>query len=179
MHAYVGLYTDNNTEVNTARGSYLANDVAAPAVQRTVDLVGARTQAEDPLLALPDDPGIHFMTDRLPALYEITFLPGTLDSVKDERAAIARLRRERPPLVVIGARRFDQYGLPTIGEDYNRVLLDFIRSHYSVTATFGDVDHPPRGSMPSEAFTIMSLDSQSARTAPTIPSVPTSRLARR
>jgi hypothetical protein len=179
VHAYVGLYTDNNTEVTTARGSYLANDVAAPAVQRTVDVVRSRTREDDPLLALPDDPGIHFMTDRRPALYEITFLPGTLDSVKDERAAIARLRRERPPLVVIGARRFDQYGLPTIGEDYNRELLEFIRSRYSVTATFGDVDHPPRGSMPSEAFTVLSLDSRFAGTTPTIPSVPTYRLAGR
>ena len=179
VHAYVGLYTDNNTEVTTARGSYLANDVAAPAVQRTVDVVRSRTLEDDPLLALPDDPGIHFMTDRRPALYEITFLPGTLDSVKDERAAIARLRHERPPLVVIGARRFDQYGLPTIGEDYNRELLEFIRSRYSVTATFGDVNHPPRGSMPSEAFTVLRLDSQLAGTAPTIPSVPTYRLAGR
>jgi hypothetical protein len=179
VHAYVGLYTDNNTEVATARGSYLANDVAAPAVQRTVDLVRSRTREDDPLLALPDDPGIHFMTDRRPALYEITFLPGTLDSVEDERAAIARLRRERPPLVVIGARRFDQYGLPTIGEDYNRELLEFIRSRYSVTATFGDVEHPPRGSMPSEAFTVLSLDSQFAGRPPTIPSVPTYRLAGR
>jgi Dolichyl-phosphate-mannose-protein mannosyltransferase len=157
-HAYVGLYRDNNTEVNTARGGYLASDSAAPALQKTLDLVRAQTQPPDLLLALPDDPGIHFMTDRRPALYEITFLPGTLDSKADEREAITRLGKGRPPVVVIGARRFDQYGLPTIGKDFNRDLMNFVRAHYVVEANFGDVDDPPRNSMPSEAFTVLGLD---------------------
>lgn len=171
VHAYVGLYRDNNSEVTTARGSYLANDVAAPALQSTVDLVRAQTTSSDPLLALPDDPGIHFMTDRRPALYEITFLPGTLDSSADEREAIDRLRSDPPPVVVIGARRFDQYGLPTIGEDFNRDLLDFIESRYAVADTFGDFDNPPRGSMPSQAFTVLQLESATTNAAPTMPGV--------
>ena len=111
------------------------------------------------------------MTDRRPALYEITFLPGTLDSRADEREAIARLQRTPPPMVVIGARRFDQYGLPTIGEDFNRDLLDFIESRYAVADTFGDVDNPPRGSMPSQAFTVLQLESATTNAAPTMPGV--------
>lgn len=154
VHAYVGLYRDNNTRVHTARGSYVASDRAAPQIQRTVDLIQRITPRRDPLLALPDDPGLHFMTDRPPALYEITFLPGTLDSVADERAAIRRLERDRPPLVVLGARRFDQYGRPEIGVDFNRLLLDYVRRAYRPAARFGDVDNPPRGSAPSEAFLI-------------------------
>jgi hypothetical protein len=155
VHAYVGLYRDNNTEVRTARGGYVANDQAAPAIQRTVDLVRSRSGPNQPILVLPDDPGIHFMTNRPPALYEQTFLPGTLDSREDELEAIARLERTRPPLVVIGARRFDQYGKPVIGEDFNRTLVRYLRRAYRVLAEFGDVDNPPSGSMPSEAFTVL------------------------
>lgn len=154
VHAYVGLYRDNNTLVRTARGGYLASDRAAPAIQRTVDLLRARTRPGEPLLALPDDPGLHFMADRPPALYEVTFLPGTLDSVADERQAIDRLHRVRPPYVVVGARRFDQYGKPEIGVDYNRELLAYVRRSYRLAVTYGDVRDPPRNSMPSEAFSI-------------------------
>jgi hypothetical protein len=107
------------------------------------------------------------MTDLRPALYELTFLPGTLDSVADERRAVARLRRERPRFVVIGARRFDQYGKPEIGVDFNRVLVDYVKRAYRPVATFGDYDHPPRNAEPSRAFRIYELtaDSGADRTA--------------
>lgn len=154
VHAYVGLYRDLGTPVNTARGTYLASDNAAPAIQRTVDLVRSRSRPGEEILVLPDDPGIHFITNRPPALYELTFLPGTLDSVTDERRSIQMLERTKPPLFVLGARRFDQYGLPEIGVDFNQVLIRYLRGRYREIARFGDVDDPPRGSAPSEAFTV-------------------------
>lgn len=153
-HAYVGLYRDNNTPVRTARGSYVANDDAAPAIQGAVDLLRSSTGPGDTVLVLPDDPGLHFMADRRPALYETTFLPGTLDSEADDREAIERLERQRTPVVVVGARRFDQYGLPEIGVDFNRLLLRYVRRAYGPLRTFGDVENPPRGSAPSEAFEV-------------------------
>lgn len=153
-HAYVGLFRDNNSTIDTVRGSYVASDRAAAAIQGTVDLVRERTDPADTVLVLPDDPGLHFMADRRPALYETTFLPGTLDSVADERQAIRRLERTGAPLVVIGARRFDQYGLPEIGVHFNRVLIRYVRQGYRPLRSFGDVDDPPRGSAPSEAFEV-------------------------
>jgi hypothetical protein len=157
VHAYVGLYRDHGTTVRTARGSYAADDLAGPEIQRAVDFLRARTRPDETALVLPDDPGIHFMTELRPALYELTFLPGTLDSVSDERRAVARLRRERPRFVVIGARRFDQYGKPEIGVDFNRVLVDFVKRAYRPVATFGDYDHPPRNAEPARAFRIYEL----------------------
>ncbi len=154
VHAWVGLYRKQDAPVRTLRGTYLARQPAAREIQRTVDLVLARSPRDSTLLALPDDPGLYFFTARRPALYEITFLPGTLDSKADELEAIARLERQRTPLVVLGARRFDQYGYPQIGVDYNRVLMAYVRRAYRTIAVFGDVTHPPRNSMPSQAFTV-------------------------
>jgi hypothetical protein len=131
----------------------MARPPAAREIQRTIDLVLARSPRDSTLLALPDDPGLYFFTARRPALYEITFLPGTLDSAADS-AAVARLQRQRTPLVVLGARRFDQYGYPRIGVDFNRILMGYVRRNYRTIAVFGDVAHPPRNSMPSEAFTV-------------------------
>ena len=92
LYPLVGLYSDNNTEVRTARGSFVANDASAPALQRTLDLIDARTEPGEPILALPSDGGVYFMADRPPATYEVMFLPGLLDSRADERRTIARLQ---------------------------------------------------------------------------------------
>ena len=157
VHAYVGLYRDHRVTVRTARGSYAADDRAGPQIQRTVDFLRARARPSETALVLPDDPGLHFMTKLRPALYELTFLPGTLDSEADERRAVARLRRGRTRFVVIGARRFDQYGKPEIGKDFNRLLVDYVRRAYRPVATFGDYEHPPRNAEPSQAFRIYEL----------------------
>ena len=52
----------------------------------------------------PLDAGLHFMTDRPPALYDAMFLPGLLDSRADELAAIARLEAEGVRYAVIDQR---------------------------------------------------------------------------
>lgn len=149
-----GLYSDDNTLVRTARGSYVSNDAAAPAVQRALDLVDARTRPGEPILALPSDGGFYFMADRPPATYELMFLPGLLDTTADERAAVARLRRERVRYVVLSARDFSPYGFRTIGVDYNRYLISSLRQGSQTVARFGDTHRPVAGSYPSDAFTV-------------------------
>jgi hypothetical protein len=97
------------------------------------------------------------MTGRRPALYDIMFLPGLLDSVADERAAIARLKRERVPLAVIGSHRFVGYGYTTFGSDYNRTLVSFLRSHGPALAQIGDPASRAAGTNPARAFTVYDL----------------------
>jgi hypothetical protein len=154
LYPLVGLYSDNNTEVRTARGSFVANDASAPALQETLDLIDARTKPGEPILALPSDGGIYFMADRPPATYEVMFLPGLLDTVADERRTIERLEERKVRLTALSARDFSAFGFRRFGVDYNRRLGDWIKRDSRVIATFGDVDKPVSGSYPSAAFTI-------------------------
>ena len=55
----------------------------------------------EPILALPADAGLSFMTDRPPALYNPMFLPGLLDSRADEVEAIAQLEAEHVRYAVV------------------------------------------------------------------------------
>jgi len=149
-----GLYSDNNTEVRTARGSFVANDASAPALQQTLDLIDARTEPGEPILALPSDGGIYFMADRPPASYEVMFLPGLLDSRADERRTIRRLEAGGVRLTALSSRDFSAFGFPSFGADYNRLLGEWIRGGSKQIASFGDVGKPVSGSYPSAAFTI-------------------------
>ena len=154
LYPLAGLYSDNNTEVHTARGSFVANDASAPALQRTLDLIEARTDPGEPILALPSDGGVYFMADRPPATYEVMFLPGLLDSRADERRTIARLEERGVRLIALSARDFSNFGLPEFGVDYDPLLGNWIERGSKRVASFGDVNAPVAGSYPSAAFTI-------------------------
>jgi hypothetical protein len=153
-YALGGLYSDNSTVVHTARGSFVANDEAAPALQRALDLVRARTEPGEPIAAMPADGGFHFLADRPPATYEVMFLPGLIDSVADERHTLQQLDRSGTRIVVISARDFSAFGLPTFGVDYDRLLVAGLKRRFRPIATIGDPTQPVAGSYPSAAFTV-------------------------
>ena len=154
LYPLAGLYSDENTEVRTARGSFVTDDTAAPALQRTLDLIDARTKPGEPILALPSDGGVYFMAARPPATYEVMFLPGLLDSLADERRTIARLRERRVRIIALSSRDFSAFGFRRFGVDYNRLLGSWIRTRSRKVAVFGDIGKPVAGSYPSAAFTI-------------------------
>jgi hypothetical protein len=154
LYPLVGLYSDNNTEVRTARGSFVANDASAPALQRTLNLIDARTKPGEPILALPSDGGVYFMADRPPATYEVMFLPGLLDSRADERRTIARLESRGVRLIALSARDFSAFGAREFGVDYDSLLGSYIKDDSRRLASFGDVDAPVAGSYPSAAYTV-------------------------
>jgi Dolichyl-phosphate-mannose-protein mannosyltransferase len=154
IYPLAGLYSDNNTEVRTARGTFVANDASAPALQQALDLIDARTEPGEPILAVPSDGGVYFMANRPPATYEVMFLPGLIDSRADERRTIARLEREDVNLTVLSARDFSAFGFRSFGDDYDQLLGKWIRTESRPIARFGDVNAPVSGSYPSAAFTI-------------------------
>jgi hypothetical protein len=152
-YAQIGLYRDDSATVHTPRGSFVTTPAAAPALQGTIDFIDSHTAPGEPILAVPLDSGIHFMTGRPPALYDAMFLPGLLDSRADELAAIARLKAEHVRYAVIDQRRFSGYRFERFGVDYNRLFGNWLTRGGAPVATFGG---PPRvgGTNPSNFYTV-------------------------
>jgi hypothetical protein len=153
-HAYGGPYRHDTVSVHSPRGTFVSYREGASAIQLTIDYVHAHASGRQPIVVLPDSPGLHFVTGHPPALRDLTFLPGTLDSPADEHAAVRRLERTRPPLIVLAAQRTQQYGVSQIGVDYDRILLGYVYARYRRAATFGDVSRPTKDNLPPRAFTI-------------------------
>jgi hypothetical protein len=153
IYAQGALYPDDKAVVQTPRGDFVTTPEAAPALQETVDFIRSHTAPGEPILTLPADAGLYFMTGRTPALYDVMFLPGLLDSRADELEAIARLEDERVRYAVISRRRFDGYGYQRFGDDYNRPFAARIVGGRDPVATFGDgVRHG--GTNPSSSYAI-------------------------
>jgi hypothetical protein len=157
-YSLVALYPDQDTPVHTARGTVVMDAAAARAFQPTIDYVERHAAPGEPIVSLPSDAGLYFMTGHRPALYNVMFFPGLLDSKADERDAIAHLKRDGVRLAVVGDRKFVGYGYTRFGVDYNRVLASFIHSHGGPVATFGDPKAPiPGGSNPTRVYRVYQL----------------------
>ena len=156
-YALGGLYVHDNTPVHTPHGTFMTTAAAAPALEGAVRAIDASTNANERILAAPVDGGLYFMSDRRPALYELSLLPGLLASPAEEAAAVARLRREHVTLAVIGARDFSAWGTPTFGVNYAPLLGSYLRGAARRTTTVGTLRQPAAGTNPSRGFTVMRL----------------------
>lgn len=155
-YSQAGLYRDSGATVTTPRGSFVTTAAAAPGLQGTVDFIAAHTAPGEPVLALPSDAGLNFMSDRPGALYNVMFLPGLLDTRADEVEAIAQLEAEGVRYAVVSGRRFAGYGFQRFGDDYNRLLGARITREGAPVATFGD-NRRAAGTNPSTSFAIYDL----------------------
>jgi hypothetical protein len=160
-YAQVGLYRDDDASVHTPRGSFVTTAAAAPGLQQTISFISTHTAAGEPILAVPSDAGLDFMSGRPPALYNVMFLPGLLDSRADEVAAIAQLDAEHVRYAIVSGRRFDGYGYQHFGGDYNRLLFARIEREGGPVATFGD-GRLAAGTNPSTSFAIYDLQGSPA-----------------
>jgi hypothetical protein len=152
---------DDQFELHTARGTYLAPEDGGPAYQRVLDIVRRRTEPGEPVLALPLEGGLSFAVDRPPALRELQFHPGVLDSRADERQAISILKSDGVRLVVEGNTRFDAWGLPVIGVDYNRLLMHYVKTTYTKVTAVGDYAHTSADAIVPRAYRIYELPARS------------------
>lgn len=155
-YAQVGLYRDDNATVTTPRGSFDTTAAAAPGLQGAIDFIDTHTAPGEPLLAVPSDAGINFMTGRPPALYNPMFLPGLLDTRADEVQAIHELEAEGVRYAVVSERRFDGYGFEYFGGDYNRLLAARIEREGPPVAKFGS-GPPAGGTNPATYFEVYEL----------------------
>jgi hypothetical protein len=150
-----GLYVHDTTAVHTPRGTFVTTAAGAAALQAAVRRIDADTSPGEAILAAPTDGGLYFMSDRRPALYELTVLPGLLATPADEVRAIERLRREHVRLAVIGARDLSVWGTPTFGVDYDKALGAYLRRTATSITTVGTLADPSGGTIPSKGFTIL------------------------
>ncbi len=155
-----GLYIHDTASVHTPRGTFKTTAAAAPALQGAVDAIDADTTATQPIFTAPTDGGLYFMSQRQPALRDLTVLPGSIATPAEEASAIARLRSEHVTLAAIGARDLSVWGTPTFGVSYDKTLGDFLRRSSISTSVVGTLSQPVGGTIPSKGFTIRRLSTR-------------------
>jgi 4-amino-4-deoxy-L-arabinose transferase-like glycosyltransferase len=156
LYSMAALYPDKGTVVHTAEGSYVAANDSAAVEQEAIDFVRTHSAPGEPILALPADAGIYFLSDRPPALYENMFLPGLIVTHADQQAAIDQLRREHVRYALISTRDTSAFETGRFGVGYDKLLGSYLESGRLVK-TLGDPSIAPGGGNPSRGFRIYAL----------------------
>jgi hypothetical protein len=156
-YALGGLYRHDGTPVHTARGTFKTSAALAAALTPALRAVDKLSAPGEKILAAPLDGGIYFMTDRRPALRELSVLPGLIVSPAEQRAAVARLRRGGVSVALLGARDFSDWGSGTFGTDYDPLIGAYLRGAASSSSVFGTLAEPAAGTNPSQGFTLYRL----------------------
>ena len=156
-YAVFGLYRHMNSPVHTARGTFLTTAAAAPGIEQAVRQIDADTPPGSAILAAPIDGGLYFMSDRRPALHELSLLRGLLVSRSDQTQAIASIRKQHVRLVLVSARASAHWGSSGFGSGYDAVIGDYLRSTAMTTTVIGTLAHPAQGTFPAEGFTVLRL----------------------
>lgn len=157
LYAAVALYPDKGTTIHTAAGSFVGDTESAVAQQEAIEFVRDNTRPGEPILALPADAGMYFLTDRPQPLYENMFLPGLIVSQAEQEDAVARLKREGVRYAILSSRDTSAFETGRFGVGYDRVLGRYIRSK-PLVATFGDPSIAPGGGNPSQGFRVYELE---------------------
>jgi hypothetical protein len=165
-YALGGLYRHDDTAVRTPRGTFVTSAAAALALQGAVRAIDASTRPGERILAAPLDGGLYFMSDRRPALRELSLLPALLVGRGEEEDAVMRLRGERVTLAVIGARDFSPWGTPRFGVDYAPLLGIYLRGAAMSSMRIGTLKNPVGGTTPSHGFMVMRLGLSPIRRIP-------------
>ncbi|HEX5712080.1 MAG TPA: hypothetical protein VFX85_02065 [Solirubrobacterales bacterium] len=161
-YAQVALYPDDSATVHTPRGDFVTTAAAAPGLQGAIDFIDSHTAPGEPILAVPSDAGLHFMTGRPAALYNVMFLPGLLETRADEREAIAQLDAAGVRYAIVGERSFNGYGFQRFGGDYDQLLAARIERQGPPVASFGDGTRVG-GTNPATSFAVYELQGSAPR----------------
>ncbi len=138
--------------VRSAHGEFATTPAAAPALQGTIDFLRSHTRPGEAFLSIPYG-GLYYLVDRPSPLYNLAFLPGDVASATEQRATIAQVQRKRLRYVVLGNARFDAWGKPQIGIDYDRLLIGYVNREYRLVRSFGAFASTAGGPL-SEAYRI-------------------------
>jgi hypothetical protein len=157
VYSLVGMYRHLDTPVHTPRGTFVTFASAAPALQATVHAIDQDTTPTDRILAAPIDGGMYFFSDRRPASYELSLLPGLLADRAAEVQSVARLRKDHVRLAVLSSRDMAIWQTAGFGVGYDKLLGDYLRSVTMASATIGSLAHPAAGTYPAHGFTILRL----------------------
>jgi hypothetical protein len=117
----VGDAGRQSATIHGPQGSLRVAPQEAAAYQAAVDAVVAQTGPDDPIFAAPQLTWIYALTDRRPALPQLSVLPGALGTPAAERLAIARMSRVR--IAVTDPRPFVNYGAGTFGAGHYDPLV--------------------------------------------------------
>jgi hypothetical protein len=129
--------TERVFEIAAPRGTLLTNRILGRPIADAIRFVHEHTAPGEYLGSLPQGSIVNFLADRPNPLREEIIVPGYLPPDR-EADAIDRMAARRVRLILVGNVLTPEYNAHAFGVDYNRRLMQWVKTNYHPVATFSD-----------------------------------------
>jgi hypothetical protein len=121
----------------TSRGTIFARADKVQAYQAVLDFINRHKDRGSSFLSVPEDMSLYFLADIDCPIRLYQFHPGTLEPGRMESELIQQIDAKKIHYVIWSNRKFDNYGAPIFGVDFDRALGGYLRAHYRPTTYIG------------------------------------------
>jgi hypothetical protein len=124
-------------QLQTDRGSIYARRSEAGAFPAIIRFMREQKAAGKTVLVLPEETSLYFLAGTEAPSRWYMIHPGILGSEDRERRYLSQLETRRIDFVLLSNRTNKEYGYSFFGIDYDRLIYDWIESHFEVVGEFG------------------------------------------
>jgi hypothetical protein len=120
------------TPLVTERGTVRTSPRVAEGYQAAIKFMKEKAAAGEYVLSVPEDTSLYFLSGTHCPTRVIEFYPGMLAPGKMTEETIREIERTPTPYILWSNDNFEvhEFGVSSFGDDYDRTLGDYIRSHY-------------------------------------------------
>ena len=120
------------TPLVTERGTVRTSPRIAEGYQAAIQFMKERAASGEYVLSVPEDTSLYFLSGTHCPIRVIEFIPGMLVPGEMTEETIREIERTPPRYILWSNHRQNvhQYGVSTFGDDYDRAMGDYFRSHY-------------------------------------------------
>lgn len=125
----------HTASVSGPGGTVRASAPAGSVYARALAWIDRETRPGEPVLLAPQLTALYALSERSDPVPQISLLPGTLPTARDQRDEIRILRASGLRLAVVDRHRFTEYGHTSFGESFDRTLAAWIHTSFVHVAT--------------------------------------------
>lgn len=123
--------------IETARGTIRVPPENRTAYKDAIAFMREKARAGQFTMSVPEDTSLYFLSGVNCPIGFYQFAPGMLAPGPMTDAIIRDIERKRVRYLIWSNRTFEEYGAPLFGQDFDKPLGDYFRSHFKPVAKLG------------------------------------------
>jgi hypothetical protein len=115
---------------NTSRGAIRVSKDKREQYTAAIQFMKDKAARGESVLSVPEDTSLYFFSGTYCPTRVYLFTPGALAPGKMVKETIEQIDRKPVRYLLWSNRTFQEYGVPIFGQDFDRPLGEYLRSHY-------------------------------------------------
>jgi hypothetical protein len=116
--------------LRTERGTIRVSKLMVKNYQIAISFMKEKAARGEAVLSVPEDTSLYFLSGTYCPTRVFTLTPGVLAPGKMTQEIIQEIEKKQVRYLLWSNRTFSEFGVPIFGEDFDREVGDYLKSHY-------------------------------------------------